>query len=418
MRTPLGVLIILLLFVVIDTYLYFVIRSLSTTMSHRWRSILFTVFWLTSIFTAVGLLTFVYTHPEFLGRKVRLYLFAMLVVIFLSKLIAVLFFLIDDLRRGIQWLWGKMLFAGTEGADMSDGGISRSAFLSWLGIAAGGSLFGTMVYGFSNKYNYQVRRQKLVSDNLPRGFDGMKIVFFSDLHCGSLTNKKKVEQGFQLMLDEQPDVIIFGGDMVNEMTSEMTPFIDLLKRLRAPLGVFAVLGNHDYGDYIQWPVDGLSKEQNLIDLTEMYRTLGWKLLRNEHVVLQRNGDELPLIGVENWSRVGRFPRYGDLQQAQAGAEDYPFKILVSHDPSHWDAQVRPEFSDIDLMLSGHTHGFQFGVELPGFRWSPVQYVYKQWHGLYQQGTQKLYVNPGFGFIGYPGRVGVLPEITVLEFARS
>lgn len=301
---------------------------------------------------------------------------------------------------------------------MSDGGISRSVFLSWLGVAAGGSLFGTMIYGFSNKYNYQIKRHQLQFKNLPEGFEGLKVAFVSDIHCGSLTNKRKVNRGIDMILAQKPDVILFGGDMVNDMTSEMEPYFEILKRLQAPLGVYAVLGNHDYGDYIQWPVNGLSKAQNLVDLVEMYRKLGWKLLRNEHAVIERNGDRMPILGVENWSRVGRFPRYGDLARAYEGTEMFPFKILLSHDPSHWDAQIRPEFGDIDLTLSGHTHGFQFGVELPGFRWSPVQYVYKQWDGLYRQGAQALYVNPGFGFIGYPGRVGILPEITVFEFSRG
>jgi predicted MPP superfamily phosphohydrolase len=181
------------------------------------------------------------------------------------------------------------------------------------------------------------------------------------------------------------------------------------------MGVYSVLGNHDYGDYASWPVEGVSKEQNLENLKKTQASFGWRLLMNEHVEIKRNGDSIALIGIENWSSKARFPKHGRMDLAYPGAEQFPFKILMSHDPSHWDAQVKPHYPDIDLMLSGHTHGMQFGIEIPGFKWSPIQYVYKQWAGLYEDAAQKLYVNRGFGFIGYPGRVGVLPEITVLEF---
>jgi predicted MPP superfamily phosphohydrolase len=193
----------------------------------------------------------------------------------------------------------------------------------------------------------------------------------------------------------------------------MKPFTDTFKKLQAPLGVYSVLGNHDYGDYVAWESQA-DKRNNLDRLKGVHAAMGWRLLLNEHVVLHRNGEQIALLGVENWSAKARFPKYGKLDTAYTGTESIPFKILMSHDPSHWDAEVRPTYGDIDLMLSGHTHGMQFGVELPWFKWSPVQYVYQQWAGLYEQGAQKLYVNRGYGFIGYPGRVGILPEITLLE----
>jgi predicted MPP superfamily phosphohydrolase len=190
--------------------------------------------------------------------------------------------------------------------------------------------------------------------------------------------------------------------------------MDVFSRLKAPMGVFSTLGNHDYGDYVAWDSPE-AKRQNLENLKVVHANLGWRLLMNEHVALEKGGEQIALIGIENWSAKGRFPKYGKMAEAYAGTEKYPFKILMSHDPSHWDAEVIPKYSDIDLMLSGHTHGMQFGVELPGFKWSPVQYMYKQWAGLYETEKQKLYVNRGYGFIGYPGRVGILPEITVIEF---
>ena len=182
------------------------------------------------------------------------------------------------------------------------------------------------------------------------------------------------------------------------------------------MGVYSTLGNHDYGDYVKWPYHGVSREENLEHLKEVHKDLGWRLMMNEHTALKKGNDEIALIGIENWSAKGNFPKYGKMNEAYAGTEKYPFKILMSHDPSHWDAQVRTEYKDVDLMLAGHTHGMQFGVEIPGFKWSPVQYMYKQWAGLYEEGNQKLYVNRGYGFIGYPGRVGILPEITVIELA--
>lgn len=415
MRTPFGVVIILLLIVAVDVYLFFVIRSLSSNVQQRTRVWIYTAFWLVTALTVAGMLLFVYTPPDLMGRRLRQYLFALVVMLFLSKLISVVFFILDDLRRAIQWITVKLMFHGTEGEEIGSRGIGRSAFLSWLGIFAGGSLLGTMLHGFSNKYNYKIKRVKLHFDNLPKGFIGMKMLQFSDVHSGSFDNKRKVTRGVEMILKENADLIIFSGDLVNDMAIEMKDYIEVFSRVKAPLGVFSTLGNHDYGDYIRWPVNGLSKAQNLINLKHIHAQMGWDLLNNRNVIIERNGDKIPVIGVENWSNVGHFPKYGDLPKAYAGTEAFPFKLLISHDPSHWDAQVRPEFPDIDLTLSGHTHGMQFGVELPGFKWSPVQYIYKEWDGLYQNGKQTLYVNPGYGFIGYPGRVGILPEITVFEF---
>jgi predicted MPP superfamily phosphohydrolase len=292
-------------------------------------------------------------------------------------------------------------------------GISRSAFLSWLGIGLGGGLMATLVYGFSNKYNYQVVRKKLRYDNVPAAFKGLKIVHISDIHSGSFTDKEAVRKGVEKIMNEKPDIILFTGDLVNDRATEMDDYMEIFSKLSAPMGVYSTLGNHDYGDYVAWESADI-KRSNLERLKEIHAELGWRLLMNEHVPLEKNGEKIALIGIENWSAKGNFPKYGRLQEAYQGSEDIGFKILMSHDPSHWVAEVQEKYMDIDLMLAGHTHGMQFGVEVPGFRWSPVQYMYKQWAGLYENNNQKLYVNRGFGFIGYPGRVGILPEITVLE----
>jgi predicted MPP superfamily phosphohydrolase len=223
-----------------------------------------------------------------------------------------------------------------------------------------------------------------------------------------------------MVLKQKPDLILFTGDLVNDRAVEMADWIETFSRIKAPYGVYSTLGNHDYGDYY-WGFNAtgeaaVEKANNMKHLKQIQANLGWRLLMNEHVPIEKDGQSFALIGIENWSAKANFPKYGKMSEAYPGAEKYPFKILMSHDPSHWDAQVRPEYSDIDLTLSGHTHGMQFGVETPWLKWSPVQWVYKEWAGLYKEGRQYLYVNRGYGFIGYPGRVGILPEITLIELA--
>ncbi|UEG48645.1 metallophosphoesterase [Ferruginibacter lapsinanis] len=414
MRTPIGAFIFVAVMLLLDTYVFQAVKAVCQNSSPKTKAIVYAIYWSISAIAVIGFLIFVLTDHTFMPRKVRTYLFATILGLFFAKLIAFVFILFDDLRRLIQWIASKVFYLNTEGEAVVGEGITRSVFLSWLGLAAGGGLFGSLLYGFSNKYKYQVKKIKLSFDNLPAGFKGLKILHISDIHSGSFTNKKAVEHGVQEILDQQADIILFTGDLVNDRATEMEEYMDVFNRLKAPLGVYSVFGNHDYGDYVSWPINGVSREQNLENLKKVHADLGWRLLMNEHVPIERNGDTIALLGIENWSAKARFPKHGRMDLAYPGAEKYPFKILMSHDPSHWDAQVKPNYPDIDLTLSGHTHGMQFGIEIPGFKWSPVQYVYKQWAGLYEDVKQKLYVNRGFGFIGYPGRVGILAEITVIE----
>ncbi len=408
--------ILILLMVLLDIYVFQAIKVISHPVSSKFKLIIYSAYWLISIGAIVVLLILPYLHLDNQVRFLRTTIFAIVLGLFFAKLIASVFFLVDDVRRLVQWAAGELFFQNTEGEQLQEGEkISRSVFLSWAGIIAGGGLFGTLLNGFGNKYQYQVRRIALSFDNLPGSFKGLKIVHISDIHSGSLTNKYAVAKGVEKIIDEKPDLILFTGDLVNNRADEMESFMDVFNKLDAPLGVFSTLGNHDYGDYVQWN-SKQEKMDNLERLKRVHADLGWRLLMNEHVVLQKGDDKIALLGVENWSAKARFPKYGDLEKAYAGSAPHPFKILMSHDPSHWDGEVRSKYSDIDLMLSGHTHGMQFGVEVPGFKWSPVQYVYQQWAGLYQEASQKLYVNRGYGFIGYPGRVGILPEITVLELS--
>ncbi|MEO7922184.1 MAG: metallophosphoesterase [Chitinophagaceae bacterium] len=400
----------------VDIYFFQALKVVSLSASSRVKMIIYISYWLLSLSAILVLLILPYIHFEKQARFARSAIFSMIAGLFFAKLVASLFFFIDDLRRGVEWISGKFSSPGTSSKEVKTGeGITRSAFLSWAGMIAGGGLFATLVYGFGNKYRYQVKRTKLNYPNLPPAFKGLKIVQISDIHSGSFNDKEAVMKGIIKVMQQKPDLILFTGDLVNNVTDEMNEYMDVFDKLHAPLGVYSVLGNHDYGDYVSWDNPG-DKEANLERLKQVHAKLGWRLLMNEFVELERAGEKIALLGIENWSAKARFPKHGDLKKAHTGTENYPFKILMSHDPSHWRAQVLENFGDIDLTLSGHTHGMQFGVELPGFKWSPVQYLYKEWAGLYAKGAQRLYVNRGFGFLGYPGRVGILPEITLLELS--
>jgi uncharacterized protein len=429
MRNARGLWIFAGIMLLLDLYLFQVLKFVSASWQARSRLIFFALYWTLAGLSvmAILLLPVLYENPRY--KTFISYAFSISIGFFIFKLLASFFFLIDDIRRMGQWMLSKTKLV----ASPAENGISRSSFLSWLGLTVGGSTFATLLYGFSNKYDYRVKKIPLRFEGLPAGFAGLKVVQLSDIHSGSFDNPAAVARGVELVMQQKPDLILFTGDLVNNLASEMTEtYQTIFSKLQAPLGVYSILGNHDYGDYHPWPdrdeahhekeaaanrrLRSALQEENLENLKQIQKNIGWKLLMNEHVVLERNGDQMALIGIENWSAKGSFPKYGKMAEAWKGTENIPFKILMSHDPSHWDAEVRTRYPDVNLTLSGHTHGMQFGVEIPGLRWSPVQYVYKKWAGLYEEGYQKLYVNRGFGFIGYPGRVGILPEITVLEIS--
>jgi predicted MPP superfamily phosphohydrolase len=414
MRSATSWWIIAVIIFLLDLYVFQALKTVSQQGSERGRQAIFISYWVVSFFTIATMLSFPYLQFLQTSKIFRNYVFAILIGLFLAKLIGSLFFVADDIRRGALLLMNKIFpLSGAQYMGPEGQGIPRSTFLSWLGLGLGGTLFGTLLFGFGNKYNYQVKKIKLSFKNLPEAFKGMRMVHISDIHSGSFQDIRAVNKGIDLILKQQADLIVFTGDLVNDRSTEMEPYQNSFGRLTAPLGVFSTLGNHDYGDYVQWP-SAQAKIDNLEALKKVHANMGWRLLMNEHVVLEKKGEKIALLGIENWGAKARFPKYGKMNLAYPGTENIPFKILLSHDPSHWDAQILPEYPGIDLMLSGHTHGMQFGLENPYFKWSPVQWMYKQWAGLYEQGLQKLYVNRGYGFIGYPGRVGILPEITVIE----
>lgn len=294
----------------------------------------------------------------------------------------------------------------------------RRKFASQIALGMAAIPFTTMIWGIiKTAYDFKIHRETLSFPNLPNAFQGLKIVQISDIHTGSLQQESQLQKAIDLVKAENADIIVFTGDLVNNQSDEALPFQSILGQLSAPMGVFSILGNHDYGDYNIWESPE-AKQKNMELMYQIHKDLNWKLLLNESVVLEKGSEKIALIGVENWGANLNFPKYGDLEEAEKEVTDLPFKVLLSHDPSHWTSEVIANFKDIDLTLSGHTHGFQFGVEIPGFKWSPSQYIYPKWAGLYYEGKQALYVNRGLGCLGYMGRVGIRPEITVLTLQHQ
>lgn len=368
------------------------------------------------MFTLTVIFVSIFYPPTEWSRFFRNYIAGVAFVLLFVKVIGSVFLLLDDGIRLIRMGW--MYLFPPENAVQMRGGITRLKFLSYVSLTLAAIPFVSLVYGmFRGAFRFTVHEATLKSPKIPAGFDGMRIVQVSDIHTGSFTDTSALEKAFDMVLQQKPDIIFFTGDLVNNRTDETEGFLETYKKLKAPMGVYSVFGNHDYGDYVQWESEE-AKKANLEALKKVHAEAGWKLMMNEHVALERNGDKIALLGIENWGGNLHFPKYGKMNLAHEGTEEFPFKILLSHDPSHWSKQVRVDYKDVDLTLSGHTHGMQFGIEIPGFKWSPVKYLYPQWAGLYKEDDQYLYVNRGLGFLGYPGRVGIWPEITVITLQRG
>ncbi len=332
-------------------------------------------------------------------------------ILFILQLIWAVFLAIDDIVRLLQWIFS--LFSSS-GSETNTGGISRKSFIVKTGAFAASTFGAAMTYGVvKGSHRYRVINQKLEIEGLSDQWKGLKIVQISDIHSGSFWSKDAVQKGVEMIVEQNADLVFFTGDIVNNEASEMDEYIDLFSQIKAPMGVFSILGNHDYGEYSM----GFKKSdlpENIKAVAEVHKKLGWKLLLNEHEVLEKEGEKLAIVGVENWGH--RFVKYGDLSKAIKNVDENIPTFLLSHDPSHWRGEVLTDFPQVDAMFSGHTHGMQFGIETAGFKWSPVKYLYPEWAGLYEEGKQKLYVNRGFGYLGFPGRLGIWPEITVFELA--
>ena len=402
--------VVVLVYFLIEYYVFQVVQLLtvkSTPLITRW---VWSSYWLWVVLMITGFALYTQLDAKTYAG-LRVFISALFFINLIGKLFASLVLLGDDVRRLVSYL--SQFVISNEDPQIA----GRTAFIGKAALLTGvlpmmGLSFGIL----SGAHDYRVRRRDVYSPHLPKAFDGIRLVQISDIHTGSFFNKTAVRGGVDLINQERGDMVLFTGDFVNNQSDEAKPYLDLFAKVKAPLGVHAVMGNHDYGDYHRWG-SMTEKQQNIKDLHQMHRYMGWNIMLNENKIITADGESIALLGLENWG-AGRFSKYGDMSKTYEGTQEIPYKILMSHDPSHWDAQVLSEYPDIDLMLAGHTHGMQFGVEIGDFRWSPSQYVYKQWADLYQKGTQSLYVNRGFGFLGYPGRIGILPEITVLTLKRS
>lgn len=403
-------------FLLIDYYFYQAVITVTKHWSPSWKMAVRTTYWLPTVAAIAAVFWWNLGNPQSMGPTVRSFILTGLFAIYLSKVLGIVVIFIDDIIRGIK-LVAHFFYQGSDDNSLPGKSISRSEFLSKTALVVSAVPFGAMAYGIiSGAHDYRIRRVRVSLPNLPKAFDGVRIAQVSDIHSGSFFNKTAVKGGVEMLMAEKPDLIFFTGDLVNNEAEEVRDYINIFGKLRAPLGVYSVTGNHDYGDYRQWS-SAEAKRRNFADLVKAHREMGFDILLNEHRYIEQSGDRMAIIGIENWG-AGRFSKYGKLDQAYQGINDAATRLLLSHDPSHWDAQVRPSYPDIDISFAGHTHGFQFGVEIGNIKWSPSQYVYKQWAGLYQEGSQYLYVNRGFGYLGYPGRIGMPPEITIMELKTA
>jgi predicted MPP superfamily phosphohydrolase len=387
-------LLIILLWLGADLYFYQALQTIVSSGPLLWA------YWLVDLLLIAGIFMSL-AMPR--GSRMQQTLFAWIMggmlLSFVPRLCSVPILLLGDIIRPFR------------------GFPPRELWVSELTVSIAAIVFGIVLFGLTRgRHFYRVRQETIVFPDLPEAFDGFTITQITDVHSGSFTNAAGVQKGLDLVNDQHSDVILFTGDLVNNRASEMDRWIPAFSGLRAPMGKFSVLGNHDYGDYIQWETPE-AKQANLTRLQQVHADIGFRLLLDEAVTLRKNGQSIVLLGVENWGKGG-FHKYGDLKKATATVADDAFKILLSHDPSHWEGVTLGHHQRIHLTLSGHTHGMQFGFELFGLKWSPIKYVYKQWAGLYEQAGRFLYVNRGFGFLGLKGRIGMWPEIAVIRLKRQ
>lgn len=395
-------------FLAIDVYAWFGLKFITQHWSERSRLILKWVYW---GYTAIMMLFWTLQRFDVfaLNPQVLRFVAVLFFSITIAKLIWALFLMFDDLLRLFRWIYAYFFTDNTETPN-NPAGMTRLKFLNYLGLGIGAAFVGTAIWGVvKGAHNYQIKRRTLSIKGLPKAFEGLRIVQISDVHSGSFWSRGAVARGIDMIKAEKADMVFFTGDLVNDRSDEVLPWMDLFGQIKAPMGVYSILGNHDYGDYVPWPSPE-AKMKNLEDLISYHKQMGWDILLDEHRVVEKDGEKLGIIGVENWSAKGRFPKYGDLAKASQGL-DTSVQLLLSHDPSHWREQVLGK-TKIAATFSGHTHGMQFGVDTKFYRWSPVKMVYKEWLDLYTEKDQHLYVNRGFGYLGYPGRMGIFPEISV------
>jgi len=377
--------------------------------------------WIQRIYLLVSLVAFAYLVYSFTkfdrsqGQTHQtLITLGLFLLIYIPKLVITLFLLGEDVLRMVAGTYQYFSHSETSSSFLPE----RRKFISQMALALAAIPFASIIYGvIQGRYNYKVLKTTIFFDDLPDEFDGFTILQLSDIHSGSFDNPHKIQYGLDLINEQDFDLFVFTGDIVNTHANEMDEWIPLFSQIKTPeFGKFSILGNHDYGEYVSWPSEEI-KEQNFESIKAIHPAIGFRLLLNENVRIQKGSENISLIGVENWGRG--FKQVGDLEKASLGVTKKDFKIVLSHDPSHWDIEIQKHPLNYHLTLSGHTHGMQFGIEIPGFvKWSPVQYIYKHWAGLYQKAERYLYVNRGFGYHAYPGRVGIWPEITLIELKKK
>lgn len=397
------------IYLVINIYAFQAIRTISKS------------YWLIVPYLLVSLAILIYfifqwsqPNPDGGFNGGRGYSLGFVLAFMAANIILTLFMFGEDIFRLSIGLYDKII--PSSAADFSI--PSRRKFLSQLALGVATIPFASLLYGmYQGKYNYKVLKYTLFFEDLPSSFDGYKITQISDIHSGSFDNQKKIAYAIDLINEQESDSVLFTGDLVNNLASEMDPWISTFSNIKAKDGVFSVLGNHDYGDYVAWENDD-AKRINLEDLKNVHSKMGWDLLLNENRFIEKNGERMAFVGVENWGSGG-FKKNGDLDKAGSGLKPEDFKVLLSHDPSYWQEKIKNDPNNYQLTLSGHTHGMQFGIEIPGwFKWSPVQYRYENWAGIYEEFGRYINVNRGFGYLAYPGRVGIWPEISVIELKRG
>ncbi len=410
-------LILITVLILLNLYAFHGLKTATIKLAPKWRSIIHWTYWIFSIglFASV-IISFFMFRSGAISFPTLMKFIGVLFSFILAKLVFLCFLFSEDIFRVVRAVivWVTNFFIENKNADVF---TARRAFISQIGLATAALPVAGMVYGMiKGKYDFRLRKETLHYPDLPSSFDGFTITQISDIHSGSFDDRDGVLKGIRMAMSVKSDLLVFTGDLVNNSSEEIEPWLKDFAQLHAPYGKFSILGNHDYGDYISWDSDE-AKNKNFQAMKDNHELLGFRLLLNENIHIEKDEEKISLIGVENWG-VG-FKQKGDLGKALTGVDPDNFKILLSHDPSHWEEEVMDhQQQHIHLTLSGHTHGMQFGVEIGGFKWSPVKYRYPRWAGLYEEAGKFLYVNRGFGFLGFPGRVGIWPEITQITLRKK
>jgi predicted MPP superfamily phosphohydrolase len=397
------------LFLFIEFYSY---QAFRTLIKLRWVLISY------QIISLLLLVFIIYSFTQFdrsVGQtKQTMFTMGLMLLVYVPKIVLTLILFGEDIFRIGASLLNYFMYNAPRKEMMPD----RRKFVSQIALGLAAVPFLSLIYGiFEGKYNFKVLKQTVFFPDLPDAFDGFRITQISDVHSGSFDNPEKINYAIDLINAQEADMILFTGDIVNTHAKEMHPWLETFNRIKEyKYGKFSILGNHDYGEYVTWPSEK-EKDENFHAIKNLYGQIGFKLMLNEHTYIHKGDDKIALIGVENWGV--NFKKAGDLNKASQNVDQNDFKVLMSHDPSHWEAEIKNHSKNFHLTLSGHTHGMQFGIEIPGyFKWSLAQYIYKQWAGLYENVGRYVYVNRGFGFHAYPGRVGIMPEITVIELKKG